>query len=814
MGRKRNSGNPLLVVIAVVIAAIAAVPKEVWGVLAVVGVVALIGYLFNHFMATTAASVPDDPKPSEKPLGGTRIVQPQSKPQLPPKPNSISSPVTLKASSSERDSDALVTITISESGPDTSYCIPTAPPELVVGKAEWIAPGAEVTVGGLSLPLGMLYVGRGLKGGYGSVDPALIDPSLKIAMHEVDVSLRLTDYWPSYSGIQPEARKAYLQWLAGGRQDPTANIGYVFLFFYGLERRVLLDAPYNPQAKAELPQIAAEIQRLLNIYRDNGSFDGYAQQLLNYMSLEQALQSGSSTPPATTGRFWYELPLEIKVGLGKLAVNKLPVPSEWALVWALSDPNIMRRTPVTRCAEVFAELFKQKYTKTCGEGIRLKVNKTKLQTSYRPASQGLNGYDFTKPIDNLPDVSAVRTPIVTLQQIVNECADELDSYSRYIGRNPEKAGSLEALLQLPVSNWPAALKSELDELKARVGDGLVLMSLGELSGRLKSAGDLSRDKVLGLARALEGLHLGFEPEVLAGAKIPKTDDRIALFSTPPEDSESRNDPNFKAAALTLDLACAAAAADGEFSSHELLHLIRQIDSWSHLSEPRRKRLKARLRLGMEQKSTLVSFKKRLEPLPTDAKRAMGSFLAHLTQADGQVSPDEVKFLERAYKMLGLDSQLVYSDLHAAPDGVTSRVSVPGTAAPVEAPSFSLNTARIAQLQKETEAVTALLAGVFAEETPEETIAEAVATVPESNEASALAGILGLNAEHSAFLRHLLSRLSWTRADLSDIALDMELMLDGTLEHINETMLDAFDVALTEGEDPIEINQELLEKIPV
>ena len=47
-----------------------------------------------------------------------------------------------------------------------------------------------------------------------------------------------------------------------------------------------------------------------------------------------------------------------------------------------------------------------------------------------------------------------------------------------------------------------------------------------------------------------------------------------------------------------------------------------------------------------------------------------------------------------------------------------------------------------------------------------------------------------------------------------MATDMELMLDGALEHINEAILDLFDAPLTEGDDPIEINQEILEKIPV
>ena len=64
------------------------------------------------------------------------------------------------------------------------------------------------------------------------------------------------------------------------------------------------------------------------------------------------------------------------------------------------------------------------------------------------------------------------------------------------------------------------------------------------------------------------------------------------------------------------------------------------------------------------------------------------------------------------------------------------------------------------------------------------------------------------------MRLLVSRHRWPREDLNDVAADMELMLDGTLEHINETTLDMFDAPLTEGDAPIEINQEILEKLPL
>ena len=73
-------------------------------------------------------------------------------------------------------------------------------------------------------------------------------------------------------------------------------------------------------------------------------------------------------------------------------------------------------------------------------------------------------------------------------------------------------------------------------------------------------------------------------------------------------------------------------------------------------------------------------------------------------------------------------------------------------------------------------------------------------------------MLGLDPEHSAFLRVLLTRPSWTRAELADIAADMELMLDGALERVNEGALDAHDNRIAEGDDPIEIAQDLMEGV--
>lgn len=73
-------------------------------------------------------------------------------------------------------------------------------------------------------------------------------------------------------------------------------------------------------------------------------------------------------------------------------------------------------------------------------------------------------------------------------------------------------------------------------------------------------------------------------------------------------------------------------------------------------------------------------------------------------------------------------------------------------------------------------------------------------------------IPGLEGDHLAFLRLLLSRPQWSRSELEDSASDMELMLDGALEHINELAYEHFDMPITEGEEPVEINPDILEKL--
>ncbi|MGE8174700.1 TerB N-terminal domain-containing protein [Pseudomonas fluorescens] len=797
---KNSTGTGILIIFALAFGAFASIPKNAWIAIGIVACIVAIMWL----LATRTKRQLEQIQRSAS--ATTHLREPRSKDVT------FSMHEVASSNMSEEPSD-FFTVQLG-SPPSASFKIPDASKQK--SDTRWVPAGESVTVSGFSLPGGMLYVGSAL-GRYDAQEPSLINPKLRITKSYVDIEERLMPYWPSFHSISPEARRGYLQWLEGGRRDPLADTGYVFLFFYGLERRALVDAVSDPQVKAEIPLITKEVQRLLDIYGDNRSFRGYAEGFLDYLSNQALNPNLYLGPPPDAVAYSYEMPLPLRIGLGQHAANKRPLDANWALAWALADPNISKRTPVTRCKEVFAALFKLKYASTHPTGLILAQNKTKLKASYRPASAVLMAPAVN--LGDLPDVMATSGTRKNLQLIVELCTSELEPYSRYLGRNPESAEALEGLLQLPVALWPAPARAELDDLQHRIGDDLIAMSFGELAGRFKSAGALSRDKVLALARALESLHIGMEPDVLAGSKTPKAEDQIALFVTQPEDGSLRASAAYNAASVTLDLASAVASADGDTSNEEVTMLGQHIDSWSHLSVAHRKRLKAHLRIQIQQPPTLASLKKKLDPLTVEAKRAIASFLAHLAQADGTVSPSEVKLLERVYKALQLDSQLLYSDLHGAASGArvasvippaNTTQSEPGVPLPVNAKQgFVLDHERIAELQRETAEVSALLAQVFTDDRVEES--EQLIEDAESTSASS-ADVAGLDLEHSAFLRLLVSRPEWSRSELESAASDMELMLDGALEQINDMAFDRFDMPITEGDDPIEINKDILEEL--
>jgi uncharacterized tellurite resistance protein B-like protein len=800
--RRRNSGSGGVIGFAALLflGLLASIPKEIWIVIGAVAVIGAIIYFANRSSSETPQKVTEASAKMLPPKTGERGGQ-------------ISVPARLQRSTTSQqisvEPQPVTLIAPQVTAEITGFKLPRSEPSR--GTAQWIPPGHALAATGstlrdiVTIPGGMIYYGSSLVSPYGT-DPCLIDPTKTVAATG-NYSERQFGYWPSYAEITPSARRAYLNWLAGGRRATDADIGYVFLFLYGLERRVFVDGRADPAAIEDWPAIATELRGLVSVYGErSGSFQRYAGALLDYVEIgsKRIRLYKQPVPEFTRG---FELPSYIRLALGQAAADGEPLPAEVALAWLRLSPDTYLRTPATRCAEEFDRLFVKRYQQAYGTGIKLPRNKTKLKLVYTPASAALRGSkDLMMATGDLPDVSILTGPIEKLRSIGQAVTDELDSYSRLLGRSPEARSTLEATLMLPPALWAESMQAAIRTLVDLMVEGRLDITFKDLLTTLGASGAPSKDFVISLASALEVGNIAMEPDVLAGAKIPKSDQIIVLFMVPPGDPPARDTRGYEVAALTLQLSAVVASADGKFCEVEETHLRQQVERWSHLLPSQRHRLLAHLHWLTFTSINSATLKQKVAPLGVEARDAIGAFMVKVALADGMVLPAEVKALEKIYKLLGIDSTKVFSAVHGAASGM-------GAVSPAKSDTarFKLDQARVAELQRDTEKVSALLSNIFVEDESSPVISP-VSTIDREEESAVKAGLWGLDEVHSTFARTLLGRPQWTRRELIDLATDLDLMVDGALERINDAAFEAVDMAITEGEDPIDINIDIVEKL--
>ena len=150
----------------------------------------------------------------------------------------------------------------------------------------WIEPGERVTVAGRTITSGFFYVSDGA--------PKLAEASainLRLSVRFVPLEcVPRPDYYPMYSSLTPEQRGAYIDWLARGRKDghpEERDLGFVFLFFYGIERRLLVEQKHSLDLINELPE-------LMNRYAAFGrskSLPAYTCQLLHFWGHAQGSEN-------------------------------------------------------------------------------------------------------------------------------------------------------------------------------------------------------------------------------------------------------------------------------------------------------------------------------------------------------------------------------------------------------------------------------------------------------------------------------------------------------------------------------------------
>ena len=633
------------------------------------------------------------------------------------------------------------------------------------------------------------------------------DPSEILA--DLDVrqstgSLNEIGYWPSYSQLSAENRYYYLKWLATGRRSLPPLEGFLFLFYYGLERRMLVDGQDRAWVLREVVRL-----RKLDLHRrgtaEGRSFRRYSSELLWYevARAPELFDEASFEKVVELTEDWNDE--TIKPASVWLARHGKPLAGYMARAVARVHPRSVQSVVTKRVGKEFDDLFEKRFSDQFGAGLELRVPRRASTQSYRPASAGL-------PLQSCKVVSPTGLPsqFEPLADIWNSCVADLRRLSRI---------SLPANGVLSVDAWeamPEELRQDVDHPLAERLQQIVRESREESPeeqgdyffvsiGRFAEAVDIARRPRLTLAqsrRLAETIgHSGHcvEPDARVAGRTYGWDELVSVYLG--DQRTAVEVTRYMGAVCILRLGLAVAEANEKINPEELRVLDEQLEAIFDLPPNEQQRLTSLRALLLKTGSDLSALTKRLESsLPADARRSVGRLLVAIAAADGSVDRGEQLSLRKCFRALGLPPELleamVSEILPAESGGLTTVASASVRAAgePLPVPDgLKLNRALIAAIMAETREVAKLLADAMTTEEVDQNeggvaVARAEASVgpePTPRSSAESSSHSRLPARFAAFWAELRLKAEWAREDAERMARGHNIMLGGAIEAINE-----------------------------
>lgn len=678
-------------------------------------------------------------------------------------------------------------------------------------------------------------------------DASLINGRLPVAPPGTPPDREL-GYWPSYDDCTASQRAYYLDWLLSGKCDPAAPLGYVFIYFYGLERRLLID-------HQDHESIFSETSRLLGIYSESNSFRRYAVQLLcaaSALAPEHARLDRAALVTALSNSGYAHEEL-LQSCLAYFYKQQLPLPVDIAFVVARSDRRTSQSVIIRRHVEEFRKLFDAKYRERFGEGMKLRASKRPLRMPFRPASATLSRY-FSNDhsiLPELPNVMGITSQFKPLVSIWESCIEELRSFSRAARTADEGEITAEMYEALPsglragehpsTESWLQIKNQHAEE----EGWSLAPISAFAQQRGIGVTARLTKAECEQLLTTADSIGIGIEPDArLTGAKYA-WDELVAVFFLQDDGGEDMSP--YLAAATMLRLALTIADADGSIDEEELAFIADHLESQFDLTEGQSKRLDQLRHLLVQTKPSAAGVRKMLERrLTVDQRRVVGRFLVGVAAVDGVITQDEHKALKKAYRSLGLEPADLdeFTASFRKHRRSTEPVVIQEARRPLSAgetipppPSSETGSAelvldmdKISEIMRETKQVRNILAEAMGAEFADdrsydanesESESESIAPVskapvtqvlssPASKDSPTVTGDYeGLPSLYHGFLGHVLHESQWSASAIKEAARQHGLMLAGALDAINEWSYEKYGDALIEEGETFQVFGSLL-----
>lgn len=695
--------------------------------------------------------------------------------------------------------------------------------------AEWIPFGRSLDFKNYVLPGGFYYLPS--KGGWGAESSAIARDAH--VGKPLLPSVLTASYYPSYSQILSEERATYLNWLQSfgrGQHQKDVARGYLFLYFYGLERRALCEGDLDPV-------IFSTVRTMLEVYGPHHQ----GRTLITYLS--DFLYFGSYQ--IGHQHFAKEWPQIMELHGDKMSEDSLILllahlhetqqTLSWQLAYRLASrhDNSKRSVVTKRAGEKFHMLFQSKYEELYPGGLALKTAKQNKKLRYSAANSSLpyrNGVQDKRDL-LVPNVLGIRSQFKKLPIIWNECIDELSGYSRAIlsvleDHDSTRNDELKAFLALPLSlqnqdehpldseftnvlNVAETIKGEMKIVPCSVVAGLLDIeerpALTATQSRMVSDVISSLGLVCGPNYYHTGLPLRWNQDlVLTPCDVNTEVDSALLTGT----------------LRLLYLTVMVAAADGDVSESELSHFRGNIDT-SAFSEHQNLEIKNTLiALSRNPQVAVRSLNKISKSIHKQHKETVLKHLVLVAADDDLITSDELKVLKRITKSMGLSDEILNGQIEELATFRTVQIHkagqrrrgepIPQKETEAETKAFTLDHAKIAVISAETEKVVEILSQVLSDDeagTVQEPIAEEVSDV----DIAVPEWLCDLNNIYQMALLELISHPNATGEVLKEIADKHHLMPNSLIDEVNEWSDEVLDDFLLEldSDENLTIYRELL-----
>ncbi|MFO1044489.1 MAG: TerB N-terminal domain-containing protein [Planctomycetaceae bacterium] len=646
-------------------------------------------------------------------------------------------------------------------------------------------------------------------------DASLIESGLPVAKRDHGIDGELP-YWPTYRGATPEQRLRYLTWLNNGRCQPNIEIGYVFIYFYGLERRVLVDG-------CDHQVVLREVLRLLPIYRSNNSFRRYASNFIWTIVVMGANRITLSTDVLSQviqeTSYWNEENLSAL--LSNYCTQGIPLPKELAFLVAEHDQRTPRSVVVRRHPERFRELFEHRYSEQFAGGLVLREAKKPRRFLYSPASSSL-GYEYVGGPSShltLPNVLGLPSQFKPLVEIWASVIEDLKKFDRAHRKAAGQVMTAAMYESLPVElrcedhpdydAWYTTLSRHIDDA------GWALVPIGELAAirGIPTRARLTKTQGEDLLKSADAMDMSIEPDARMTRQTYRWDEIVSVF--PQEYRLEPDDKTYHAASILLRLGMTVAAADGTVDEIEISAIRSHLEQRFDLTPQASVRLEHLSQVLSRNPSDDSRIGKQIQHFPLEQRKVIGEFLVAVAAADETITAEELKTLRKTYRNLGLDPAML--------EKIASGRVFASEDANNETDELVLDPNRIRQILADTEKVADLLQSVMltdddegeecqfgvadieAESNPSPmmTSPQHVSSTPPT--ASAVPRMVadgrirpvshalfdGLPERYHMFLQDLVTREEWTTSEFESLARQHRLMPRGAAESVNEWSSEKF-----------------------